>query len=532
MAKFFKTSSLKSDIVLRPHQEVAVDKIIKKDGNLLLSHATGSGKTITAIAGFEKLREKGKANKALIVAPASLRHNFAEQGIEKFTNSKYVIFGNKVENAGPDKRFISTSEYKTKKDVPYHIISYDMFKKDPKKYIKAAKADTLIYDEIHRGKNEASNITKVMKDIRPLHRNFIGLTGSIISNSPGDLVPLVDALTDGEHRLGSKPVFNSRFLVEDKNGKKQIKDARVVKGLTAPYIDHVEISDLKISAPPKKILKTVTVKMSPHQEDMYRFMIDQLDPITKAKIKYGLGKKLKEREMAGIFSKLMATRQLSNYVKSANPKLTHEEALSESPKMARVLDDIEKHLKSVPDAQIVVGTQFISAGIEPLMYHLKKRGYDPAVFIGKGNQGINEKTRQQAINDFNSGKKKILLISGAGGEGLNLPNTTKLIMLDGHYNPEVIRQMEARGIRSGGQAHRKPEKRQVEVVRYVTRPTVRKVDAAMGLLNAVSPSIYLNRIFGGEPLFQNPFKRPFGSDELISQIAERKHDLNKDLKGL
>ena len=39
-------------------------------------------------------------------------------------------------------------------------------------------------------------------------------------------------------------------------------------------------------------------------------------------------------------------------------------------------------------------------------------------------------------------------------------------MVDGHFNPEVIQQAEARGRRAGGLAHRPPERRFVAVKRY------------------------------------------------------------------
>lgn len=45
------------------------------------------------------MKEQGKANKALVVVPAGLRTNFGEQGVGKFTNSKYNIVGNKQERS-------------------------------------------------------------------------------------------------------------------------------------------------------------------------------------------------------------------------------------------------------------------------------------------------------------------------------------------------------------------------------------------------------------------------------------------------
>ena len=44
-----------------------------------------------------------------------------------------------------------------------------------------------------------------------------------------------------------------------------------------------------------------------------------------------------------------------------------------------------------------------------------------------------EKARQQDVDDYNAGKKKVILISSAGGEGLDLPNTTMVASLDGHW---------------------------------------------------------------------------------------------------
>ena len=71
------------------------------------------------------------------------------------------------------------------------------------------------------------------------------------------------------------------------------------------------------------------------------------------------------------------------------------------------------------------------------------------------------------MEDFNNRDVKAIIISGAGGEGLSLNNATKVNVLDIHYNPERTNQIEARGIRSGGLAHRLPEDRNVLVNRYI-----------------------------------------------------------------
>ena len=94
MFELIKLAALNDDVTLYPHQQRIVDR---KGDSVIAAHGVGGGKTLSGIARFEKLKEQGKANKALVVAPAGLRDNFGEQGVGKFTNSKYQIIGNKQE---------------------------------------------------------------------------------------------------------------------------------------------------------------------------------------------------------------------------------------------------------------------------------------------------------------------------------------------------------------------------------------------------------------------------------------------------
>ena len=65
--EFIKTASLNADVKLRPHQQRVVDN---PHDSMVIAHGVGSGKTLTSIAKFEKLKDEGKAHKALIVTPS------------------------------------------------------------------------------------------------------------------------------------------------------------------------------------------------------------------------------------------------------------------------------------------------------------------------------------------------------------------------------------------------------------------------------------------------------------------------------
>ena len=173
-----KTGKLLSSVKLQPHQEDAVNAVERANGSIILAHPTGSGKTVTSIAAFERLKSLGKANKALVVTPASLRTNFVDNGINKFTNDKAFIYGNKTE---------ATSRYSDKKNIDdvtpsksptYGIVSYEMFTKDPEKHIKNHGADTVIFDELHRVRNDKTKTYKELSKSRNLYNNVIGLTAS------------------------------------------------------------------------------------------------------------------------------------------------------------------------------------------------------------------------------------------------------------------------------------------------------------------------------------------------------------------
>jgi len=481
--------------------------------------------TLSSIAAFEHLRDLGKADRALIVAPTSLRNNYLENGVQRFTDTKGAVFGNKQEitkgtHIDPDK----PTKYR------YHIVGYDMFRKDPEKYITAAKADTVIFDELHRSKNEDAQITQAIKKSRSLYKNFIGLTGSITSNTPADIVPLVDAMTNGNHSLGSKNTFEARFVEEGPNKVKRLRNPAVLKAMLQPYVHHVG-SEVLNQAAPKKNVETVNVEMGAHQANLYRYVLDKLDPLTRLKLQMGVSS-LNQTEIGNIFAKTLALRQISNSIHTLDHTYSPEQSAKETNKIKRILDDVQEHLHETPDGQVVIHTNLIKGGVDTISAGLKDRGIDHALFIGKGQPGMTEETRQHGVQDYKSGKKRVIVLSSAGGEGLDLPNTTFMAMADGHFNPEKINQAEARGVRSGGQAHRDPDKRQVLVRRYVSvlpKGFNTWMDVGAKIIDNLKPSAIQARAEAGAPAMYNPFKKDPSTDEWIYNVANRKGELNKAL---
>ncbi len=523
--------AIKPEHQLRGHQENAADTALRRDGNIIFSHPVGSGKTLTSIAAYEKLKATGLASRALVVTPAGLRENYGENGVHKFTDSTYQIYGNKQEIASDE-----TGKFKEPdgSGPEYGLVSYEMFRENPEKYIKGHGADTVIFDEVHRIKNDDSKTFKALKESRGLFRNFIGMTGSITSNTPSDVVPLIDAMTNGNHRLGSKAAFENRFVAKDKKGNKIVVNPILARSLIAPYVHHVTDAQLEEGAGakrPDKYVNEILIPLTGEHEEYYRYVINQLDPVTKAKLAHGLGK-LGKAELDAVFAKMLRSRQVANSLHTINRQMSLEESAEKSVKVKRLLDDVEHHLKNTDDAQVVVHSELLHGGIDVLEAGLKKRGIEYGKFIGKGNVGVTEKARQQDVDDYNAGKKRVILISSAGGEGLDLPNTTMVASLDGHWNPEKINQVEARGIRMGGLSHRAEKDRKVIVNRYLTKLPVSNLDTLKETKRLIDPLEIASRLINKEKLIFNPHKSMPTVDQLMYAVAKSKAHGNEQMKDL
>ena len=503
-----KLAGERNEIKPYVHQTKAINKLIRQGGSVIMAHPVGSGKTLTSVMGMEEMRKRGMANKALVLTPASLRNNYAQNGIGLVTDHPYAVLGNKQE--------VASGEHKGLKDLTgnekYVVVSYDMFKRDPEKYLRATGADTVIADEMHRAKDDKSNVYESLRRTRKMYKNFVGMTGSIVSNQPSEIYPLVDIVSNGMHRLGRNiRDFDHKFFKRDYSESRKgviagLKNVNILKSELGKTVHYIDADDLDKSNMPKKVVTDVHVPMSKGQVKLYNKAMEQVPLALRRKMERG--DPLTEGELTKYYNTAITARQISNGVHIATEGMSLEQSAKSTPKIAKMLDDVEEHLADTPDGQVIITSNLINGGADVVEAGLQDRGLDYGIFIGKGNKGITERSRQQDVEDYNQGKKRIILISGAGGEGISLNDTTMIASLDGHYNPEKISQMEARGVRSGGQSKRPLNKRRVEVRRY----------------QSVLPTSRIKSIL---PRFMR--RTPGTIDQQIYGIAQKKADTNKIL---
>jgi superfamily II DNA or RNA helicase len=188
---------------------------------------------------------------------------------------------------------------------------------------------------------------------------------------------------------------------------------------------------------------------------------------------------------------LSATRQISNIP----GKFNLSSSIKDAPKINRAYEEIAKRYKSDPRYAGVSYSNYINSGISPLNDLLIKNKIPSAMFTGK----TSDKNKKQIVYDYNHGKIKQLLISGAGGEGLDLKNTKLLQIMEPHWNDATLNQVRGRVNRWQSHASLPENERKVEIQNYIARP--------------------MQRGF----IFKH---RPMGTDEYLEQVSDRKTALN------
>ena len=445
------------------HQKEFIRRVttFPKEKGVIAAHGTGTGKTVSSVAAFEKLKGAGKANRALVVVPAGLRNNYLEEGVKKFTDSKGVIVRNAKDSVGDD--------------VEYVITSYSAFRKNPDAFIEKYAPDVLIADELHKVTNQKTSTYKALFHARQKVPRFMGLTASIVQNDPSDIAPLLRIAQTGEkqHPLSSRKFVKKfvrkvpseqRGIFGGKSFDKVLVGQPAIMALIGDNVHYIE--DLDADKKPRKDTHRVKVEMSDEQHRLYKDSMKGIDPRIKAKI--AAGEPVSDKEAATYFVRLIHARRVSNSLHGHMPGMTLSQAAKKTPKIKKVLDDAVTHIQQVPDAQIIMYTNLVHGGVDILEAGLKDRGISYGVFAGKSARGVSERTRQQAVKDYKSRKNKVIVITGAGAEGLSLGDTTMVQMVDGHYNPQRMQQASARGIRAKGLSHRPKDKRRVMVKEYVT----------------------------------------------------------------
>jgi SNF2 family DNA or RNA helicase len=245
--------------------------------------------------------------------------------------------------------------------------------------------------------------------------------------------------------------------------------------------------------------EVVEVQMTPRQEQTYKGIATR-NPILAYKIRNNLPPS--KRELKDMNAFMSAMRQISNNPTSFDGSMSdapNEAVVAQSPKFKAMVDDIQSRSKKDPNYRAVIYSNFLSSGVKPVVEELKNRHVPAETFTGE----LNDKLRQQIVDNLNRGRVKVLGLSPAGGEGLDLKGVRQVHLTEDHWNPERTAQAVGRSARYKSHEHLPEDQRRVDVKRYV----------------AVHPDRWYHRL----PLVN----KPLSADQWIMSRRQEKQELNQ-----
>ena len=398
----------------------------------ILADDMGLGKTLQMISVIKSSLDSGAKDPCLVVCPASLVFNWAEE-LSRFTPGirACTVAG----TLSVRKQCLGDL---SDKDVL--ITSYDLLTRDIALY-KDLKFELVVIDEAQYIKNPKAGHSKAVKALNANVR--FALTGTPIENRLSELWSIFDYVMPGF--LYSYSDFNKKFETPITKGKDE-QAIEKLKNMTSPFILRRKKADV-LKNLPSKIEEVRFTKISGEQQKLYDAQVLHMKQILQMSGNSG-------EDKIKILAELTRIRQIC-----CDPSLVYEGYSKESAKREACMDLIETAIDG--GHRMLVFSQFTSM-LELLEKELKDRNISYFKITGS----TPKEKRITMVHDFNEGDTPVFLISlKAGGTGLNLVGADTVIHYDPWWNLAVQNQATDR-------AHRIGQTKNVTVYRLILKGTI------------------------------------------------------------
>lgn len=368
------------------HQKVIVNFMMKNRG-LIVYHKVGSGKTLTAILVSQCFLDKFPYKNVIVITPAGLLENFKK---EMMTCYKNILYENKYSFYSYhsfSNLCKNNSDFSCKNSLV--IIDEGHNLRTPFKISKKGKVTGLFNGVIT---NCTQNADKVLI-----------LTGTPLYNSQNDIISLYNMIKNPEDAHETEKTFDFNKL-----------------HCKISYYDSGKSADF-----PKRVNHFVPIVMNENYLKKYNQVIEDIEK--EANTRNFLTRSLYgDKDLAVFYN---AIRRAVNNLEDQN-----------SAKIKWIIDKI---VENEIESPIIVFSHFLDAGNNIIAKQLKSKKISYAYINGT----IPMEERKNIVKDYNNGLIKVLLISKAGGEGLDLKKTRSVILLEPSWNESTIEQVVGRAIR-------------------------------------------------------------------------------------
>lgn len=473
---------------LRSYQKAGVNFLSTVE-RAILADGLGSGKSRTSFSTVRRLYELGKNPfPVLLVCPNTTKIGWKRNEIEAVWPGLKV---NVIEGTAVQRKKLLAEEAHVyvinweslrlhSKLKPYGNIALKRCVEcggaDPKTTVTACEAhakelnhiefQTVIGDEIHRIIDASSKTARALKAATADAPFRFGLSATPLSDSPHDMFSILNWLMPEGYPSRTK--FIDRFCEKGMNdfgglvitGIRKDREAEFFAGFD-PHFRRMPKELVLQNLPPivhMNRLVTMGVKQKKAYNQMVKQMVAELDgsedllietsALTKAVRLLQFAASYAEVEVIDFFDKKKDEWIKKNIVTLSEP----------SSKLDAFMDDL-------PDfgEESVVVFAVSSQLINMLSTRLTKANIPHGLVTGQQNGD----ERQQAMDDFQSGKTKFILCTvGAAKEGITLTAASTMVFLQRPWSMIANEQSEGRSHRIGSEIHER-----IKIIDYLTEGT-------------------------------------------------------------
>lgn len=400
----------------------------------LLAFEQGLGKTLVAIDGFRRLRERGAAERMLVVCPNSLKRNWTAE-IARFAPGLTAAI---VEGTAKARRaqFAAVS-------AAVVITSYETARAEVTSLLALlGRGETvLVLDESHATKNWNSYTSTAARHLAPFCKYRWLLSGTPVTNSPADLYTQIDIITAGAKPLGSMESFLADMEFGSAARREELR-ARAGKFILRRTKE--QCLDL-----PDKVFVDVRVELPAWQRAMYDDVRDKMVAELRA--------------MSGEEYKVFASTALVRLTRLAqiasNPALVAP-AETRTPGKWAELDHVLRDMFSEPGRKAILWSSYVET-IEALAHRYAEHG--SVMLYG----GVEAAERQGIAGQFQTDPGTRLMVANpaAAGTGFTLTAAAYTIYETLSWRYDFYAQSQDRN-------HRIGQTRSVTYVRLIAADTI------------------------------------------------------------
>jgi SNF2 family DNA or RNA helicase len=413
---------------LKDHQKI-VNKYMKKNRGLIVIHSVGSGKTLTAVTAAQCFLDENPDCEVYVITPTSLQENFKDE----VTSAGFNVNDPRL------KFFTFQGFVNAKKD----------------KKIKCGPKSMIIIDEAHNLRNSEDSVrVEEILECTASAKKVLLLTATPLINRSHDIEALV-AMVDGTTKTLNRDAFEAKYQEPEQVNSAFIKKFGCKVSFFSP-----DISDREQDYP-LKIEKDEYFPMSSDYLRKYRALEDS----NLAELPGGLQSVFDYDPTAFYTGLRIGSNNLDN---------------DKGPKFNYIID----HIKKNPKHKFVIFSHWLEGGSEIIKKMLEKERIKYVVIDGT----MTKKKRDQAVKKYNSDIKqvvtkgviktvvdnpstRVLIISKAGGEGLDLKRTRGIFLVDPGWHESGAEQVIGRAIRYKSHDLLPQAERKVDVIRlYSVKP--------------------------------------------------------------